>query len=216
MNIDKILKFFVPKDHAFFPLFDEDAKNLTNIAEDLFTMISSTDAAQQEILIKKIKGSEKKGDSITETIFLQLNKSFITPLEREDIHQLAANIDNVVDSINRVAQRIQLYKPKTLIPAYRRIAELILLASKEVAFCINCLKQAAANKDKIINSCRIITGYENEADELYHSAITVVFENEKEPVELIKNKGILETLEKSVDKIEDISDVIKTILVKMV
>jgi predicted phosphate transport protein (TIGR00153 family) len=215
MNIDKLLKFFVPKDHAFFPLFEKDALNLIKTTEVLKLLFSTEDQAQQETHITQIKELERIGDEITHSIFEQLNKSFITPFEREDIHELASNIDDVVDAINGIGQRIRLYKPKTYIPEYNKVAEIIFHAAKEIEFSVNNLKFGSRNKDKIIQSCIIINTLENKADDLYHTGLSFLFEREKDPFELIKKKEILETLEKSVDKAEDISDTIKGILVKM-
>ena len=215
MNIDTILKYFVPKDHAFFPLFERDAQNLIKTAEVLKLLLSTEDIEQQEIFTKQIKELEKIGDDITHTIFDQLNKSFITPFDREDIQEFASNIDDVVDTINGVGQRIRLYKPKNYIPVYLEFAEILYQAAKEIEFSVNHLTDPGRNKDKIMQSCIAINTLENKADEQYHIGISTLFENEKDPFELIKKKEILETLEKAVDKAEDVSDIIKTILVKM-
>jgi len=215
MNFDKFLKFFTPKDHAFFPLFEQDAQNLIRTTEVLKLLMATEDPALQENYINKIKELEKIGDDITHHIFDQLNKSFITPFDREDIQQFASNIDDVVDTINGAAQRIRLYKPKTYIPVYLEFAEIICQAAKEIEFSVNLLTDPSGNKDKITKSCISINTLENKADELYHIGISLLFENEKDPFELIKKKEILETLEKAVDKAEDVSDAIKTILVKM-
>jgi len=215
MNVDKILKYFVPKDHAFFPLFERDAQNLIKTAEVLKLLLSTEDIEQQENLTKQIKELEKIGDDITHTIFDQLNKSFITPFDREDIQQFGSNIDDVVDTINGVGQRIRLYKPKNYIPVYLEFAEILYQASIEIEFSVKHLIDPSNNKEKIMKSCIAINTLENKADELYHIGISFLFENEKDPFELIKKKEILETLEKAVDKAEDVSDIIKTILVKM-
>ena len=215
MNLDTLLKFFVPKDNSFYPLFQKDVQNLIKTAEVLMLLMATEDPEQQDVYIKQIKELERIGDEITHTIFDQLNKSFITPFDREDIQELASNIDDVVDTINGVGQRIRLYKLKTYIPQYIEIAEVIYQAAKEIEQSVNHLKDAVSNKDKIIQSCITINTLENKGDDLYHLGISSIFENEKDPFELIKKKEILETLEKSVDKAEDISDAIKTILVKM-
>jgi len=149
MNIDKILKFFVPKDHSFYPLFEEDAANLVKSAELLKQMMSTAEVEEHERIHKEIKDVEHIGDQITDKTYQQLNKSFITPFDREDIHELTANIDDVVDSINGVSRRICLYKPKKLMPVYKEMAEMIHEASVEIKTCIHCLNDAAANKEEI-------------------------------------------------------------------
>ena len=215
MNFDKFLKFFTPKDHAFFPLFEQDAQNLIKTTEVLKLLMATEDSLQQDTYINKIKELEKIGDDITHHIFDQLNKSFITPFDREDIQQFASNIDDVVDTINGVGQRIRLYRPKQYIPVYAEFAEILYQAAQEIETSVKNLTDPSKNKDKIAQSCITINTLENKGDDLYHIGISTLFENEKDPFELIKKKEILETLEKSVDKAEDISDAIKTIMVKL-
>src|SRR5665647_3886567 len=153
MNIDSFLKFFVPKDHSFFPLFESDAQNLVKAAELLKELMDSTEFSEHERINKEIKDVEHIGDEITDKTYVQLNKSFITPFDREDIHELTAHIDDVVDSINGISRRVCLYKPKKLIPNYREMAILILEGAKEIEAAIHCLKDPVSNKKKISKAC---------------------------------------------------------------
>lgn len=215
MNIDKFLKFFVPKDHSFYPLFEENITNLVSAAKLLKQMLSSTETEVHERIHKEIKDVEHKGDMITDYIYKQLNKSFITPFDREDIHELAARIDDVVDSINGVSRRICLYKPKKLMPVYKVMADMIYDASLELNICIDCLNDAAANKEEITGACNKVKEIEHMADEYYYEAVSELFDKEKDPAELLKNNKIMEILERVVDEEEDVTDVIKAILIKM-
>jgi Phosphate transport regulator (distant homolog of PhoU) len=215
MNIDKMLKFFVPKDHSFYPLFEEDAKNLVKAAELLKELMSSSDFHEHERIHKEIKAVEHIGDDITDKTYQQLNKSFITPFDREDIHELTANIDDVVDSINGISRRICLYKPKNLMPVYKEMAESIYEATMEIKICIHGLNDAAANKAEITKSCDNVKAIEHKADEYYYVAIAELFDKEKDPAELLKNNKILEMLERCVDEAEDVTDTVKSILIKM-
>jgi hypothetical protein len=215
MNIDRILKFFVPKDHSFFPLFESDAKNLVKAAELLREMVASSDTNEHERLYKEIRDIEHIGDEITNKTYEQLNKSFITPFDREDIHELTANIDDVVDSINGIARRICLYKPKKMMPIYKELAGLVYDGAKEVEAAIHCLKDPIANKEKITRACGVVTFIEHKADEIYFTGISELFEKEEDPKELIKNNKILEMLERSIDEEEDVTDTLKSIMIKM-
>jgi hypothetical protein len=215
MNIDKILKFFVPKDHSFFPLFETDAENLVKAAELLKKLFNSSDIEEHEKIFKEIKDVEHIGDEITNKTYEQLNKSFITPFDREDIHELTAHIDDVVDSINGIARRICLYRPKKMMPIYKEMSELIFDGAKEVAIAIHCLKDPVANKEKITRACGIVTAIEHKADELYFTGVQELFEEEEDPKELIKNNKILEILERCVDEEEDVTDTLKAIMIKM-
>jgi predicted phosphate transport protein (TIGR00153 family) len=215
MNIDSFLKFFVPKDHSFFPLFERDAQNMVKATELLKELMSTTEFAEHERIHKEIRDVEHIGDEITTKTYEQLNKSFITPFDREDIHQLTAQIDDVVDSINGVSRRICLYKPKKLMPIYQEMARLIYEASKELETAIHCLKDPVANKVKITKACDKVKMIEHEADELYFVGVSELFEKEEDPKELLKNNKILEILERCVDEEEDVTDTLKAILIKM-
>jgi hypothetical protein len=215
MNIDSFLKFFVPKDHSFFPLFESDAQNLLKAAELLKELMATTDIAEHDRLHKEIKDVEHIGDVITNKTYEQLNKSFITPFDREDIHELTANIDDVVDSINGIARRICLYKPKKMMPIYKELAEMVFAGAQEIEMAIHCLKDPVANKEKITQACDRVKAIEHTADELYFKGVSELFEKEEDPKELLKNNKILEILERCVDEEEDVTDTMKAILIKM-
>jgi uncharacterized protein len=215
MNIDKFLKFFVPKDHSFFPLFESDAQNLVKATELLKELMASTEPGEHERLYKEIRDIEHIGDDITNKTYEQLNKSFITPFDREDIHELTAHIDDVVDSINGIARRMCLYKPKKMIPIYKELAELVYDGAKEIEAAIHCLKDPVANKEKITHACDKVKEIEHNADELYFVGVSELFEKEEDPKELLKNNKILEILERCVDEEEDVTDTLKAILIKM-
>ncbi len=215
MNIDKFLKFFVPKDHSFYPLFEEAINNLVKGAELLKQMLSSSNPEEHERIYKEIKDVEHKGDIITDQTYKQLNKSFITPFDREDIHELTGCLDDVLDSINGASRRICLYKPKQLLPVYKVMSEMIYDASLELKACIDRLNDAAANKEEITTACNRVSEIEHMADEYYYEAISELFDKEKDPAELLKNNKIMEILERVVDEEEDVADVIKAILIKM-
>jgi predicted phosphate transport protein (TIGR00153 family) len=215
MNIDSFLKFFVPKDHSFFPLFESDAKNLVKAAELLKELMASNEFGEHERIHKEIRDVEHIGDEITTKTYEQLNKSFITPFDREDIHELTAHIDDVVDSINGISRRVCLYKPKKLIPIYIELADLIYEAAKELETAIHCLKDPVTNKEKITKACDKVKEIEHKADELYFVGVSELFEKEEDPKELLKNNKILEILERCVDEEEDVTDTLKAILIKM-
>lgn len=215
MNIDTFLKFFVPKDHSFFPLFEHDAANLVQAAALLKELMVTSDEKEHERLHNEIKNLEHIGDEITNKTYEQLNKSFITPFDREDIHELTAHIDDVVDTINGITRRIYLYKPKKLIPIYKDLADLIFDAAKEIETAIHGLKDPIANKEKVTRSCGIVTAIEHKADELYFKGVSELFEREENTKELIKNNKILELLERCVNEEEDVTDTLKTILIKL-
>ena len=215
MNLDTFLKYFVPKDDSFYPMFEEDAKILIKASELLRNLMQTNNLDEREAIIRQIKDVEHDGDEVTHKIFQQLNRSFITPFDREDIQELASTLDDVVDFINGIGQRILVYKPKEYMPVFLEMAEITYQCAKEIETSVHCLRNAAKNKEKIIQACINLNTFENKADELHHIGLSELFEQEPDAKEVIKKKAILETLEKTIDKAEDVSDSIKTILVKM-
>jgi len=215
MNIDKLLKLFVPKDHSFFPLFEAASENLVKAAELLKKMMHTSEFEEHEKINKEIKDIEHIGDEITDHTYEQLNKSFITPFDREDIHELTSNIDNVLDSINGISRRVCLYKPKKLISVYSDLASLIYDAAVEIRNAIHCLKNPGENRKKIMQACDKVKDIEHSADELYFDGVIKLFESEEDTKELLKNNKILEILERCVDEEEDVTDILKAILIKM-
>lgn len=213
MNFSKITAFLVPKDKKFYPLFEDASDNLLKAAVALNKMMLISDIEQREIVISDIKELERLGDDITHHIFDELNKTFITPFDREDIHQLASSLDDVLDYINSSAQRIRLYKPKGIPAGFVEISELIIQAAREIKTAVYGLRNVKTPA-KIKTACIRINEIENLADEVYYVTITNCFREEEDAIELIKNKEIIQTLEKATDMAEDVSDVIKTILVK--
>ncbi|MBP8959767.1 MAG: DUF47 family protein [Bacteroidales bacterium] len=215
MKIDNIFKLFVPKDHAFFPLFNSASENLVKAAETLKKMMNVSEFKELEKYNKEIKEIELKGDDITVNIYNQLNSSFITPFDREDIQELASNMDDVLDSINGIGRSIFLYKPKKVISIYSDMAGLIYDASIEIDKAVHLLSNAGSNREKIMNCCNKIKDIEHAADELFFDGALKMFEKEEDTKELLKNSKILEMLERCVDEEEDVTDTLKAILIKM-
>jgi uncharacterized protein len=213
MKLSRIFQILVPKDTKFFDLFEKDAANLVSGAASFVKLVKEGDTALQEEIIKQIKEIENLGDDITHQIFQELNKTFITPFDREDIHELASTIDDVMDGINGSAQRIKMFKPQQLIPEFGHIAELIHSACKELLVAIKELRNLK-HPEKITESCIRVNFIENQVDDMYHTAISSLFETQTNAIELIKLKEIAMTMEKATDKAEDVSDVIKTIIIK--
>lgn len=213
MGISKFFQVIVPKQKVFFELFEKSAENLVKSAELFKKLMSTKDIYERETLFVQIKECETTGDNIIHEIFDDLNRTFITPFDRDDIHELASSLDNVVDYIDSASQKVKLYKPKTYMEEFHTVAGLILDASKEVLKIMQGLRNLK-NPDECLTACIKVNEIENKADIVYHYALSRLFEKEKDAIELIKMKEIMQALERAVDSAEDISDVVKTILIK--
>ncbi len=213
MAVDKIFKFLTPKDNTFYPLFEQDVENLLKIAELLNELMNTKESSKWIPMIKQIKELERVGDEITNRIYDHLDKSFITPFDREDIQALATSIDDVADNINRACNRIMLYKPRMFMSEFSKLAELILESIRLIHHGIKEIKKLDSNP-KLTDICIQISTTENMADEIYHHAISRLFEEETDPIELIKIKDILKSLERATDEAKSVSNVFKTIIIK--
>ena len=220
MKINDIIKFLVPKDESFFPLFEGQAKCTREAAKLLNDLIHQKNDEEREIIFNKIKDIESRADVFTHKVYEQLNVSFLTPFDREDIHALASHLDDVIDYIYAVSQRIQWYKPKPkkISEEFKNFVVVINKMADEIEIAVLNLRDASKNKDKILQSCITLNTLENEADRIFYAYMSQLFENKSEDhiLEIIKNKDIFQTLEKTADAAEDVSDIIKTILIKNV
>lgn len=213
MKLDRIFQVLVPKDKKFYPLFCQASANLVECTRAFKDLLLATDDNSRNDLVKKVKKLEKAGDKITVSIFDELNSTFITPFDREDIHKLTNRIDTVVDLINTSARRIQLYKLYEIPDVFHKMADLLIAAADEintVTLGLNDVHHIQQFKE----NCIRIGELENESDVLNYSFLSEIFDNETNAISLIKKRDILNSLEKAMDRCEDVSDVFLTIIVK--
>jgi uncharacterized protein len=213
MGITKVLSLIAPKETKFFPMFEESAENLVKGATLLNKYFLISDKTEKEKILVSIKEHENIGDEITHRMYDALNKTFITPFDREDINKLNGSLDDVMDMINSFGQKVRNHPAKTEPKGFLELSELILQATREIKSAILELKNLK-NPKKIMDACIRINEIENHADEIYHVSLSDLFQNEKDAIELIKIKDMLSSLEKATDMAEDVSDVIKAIIVK--
>jgi hypothetical protein len=212
MNIDSILKFFVPKDDSFFPLFEDNAQILVKAAEQLKLLMTSEEPKVQAGIAGRINELGKVGDEVAFKTYAQLNKSFVTPFERGDIHELTCNLNDVVDSINHISKSVGIYQPARLDALYYDLAEIIYRSTLNIDLCLNLLKDAGSNKTSILKVCKDLRSLEEKAKETFYEGITGLLEKEKDITELIKNKEILENFERCVNVTGAVTSTLKSIL----
>jgi predicted phosphate transport protein (TIGR00153 family) len=212
MNLN-IFQFFQPKDKIFFLLFQKAAANATTTSKVLVQLVNTSSAEKRRELFREIERLEHVGDNLTHETFNELSSNFITPFDREDIHDLVSAIDDVVDYIHGATKRMELYKIEQMTPAITKLAELIQQGAEELEIAIRELKDIK-NVTKIKEATVRINSIENHADDIFEMAIAKLFEEEKNAVEVIKMKDILSMLETATDMTEDAANVINTILIK--
>ena len=160
--------------------------------------------------VEHIQRIEREGDELTHAILTKLNQTFITPFDREDIQMLSSRIDDVLDLTDAAASRMVTYHVDRALPGVVELAEILHEATGQVAAAIGTL----GKQDHILSYCIEINRLENESDRVSRDLIAKLFVEEKDPVEIIKWKEIIEVIETAVDKCEDVANVIETVTLK--
>ena len=212
MNLN-IFQFFQPKNKIFFELFEKAAANAILSSNKLLELVISTNPDKRRGLFREIEKLEHIGDNITHETFNELSSNFITPFDREDIHDLVSSVDDIVDYIQGASKRIELYKEDRTTPEITKLAELIQEGCVEFEIAVKGISNLK-NISKIKESLVRINSIENHADDIFEVAIAKLFEEEKNAIEVIKMKDILFMMESATDKLEDAANVINTILIK--
>ena len=190
-------------------ILDDLAKKAVETSEAVVVLFDDLTNAEQS---KKIHQLETEADVLTRDIFSELNKTFITPLDREDMQRIASKIDDVIDFMDGIAARIYSYKITTPPPYTVEIAHELVKATKEVEYMISKLQNIKNSKD-MIEHCRNTSDIEHTVDDMYREAIRELFET-NDAIKIIKLKDIYETMETASDRCVDVADVIEDIVLK--
>ena len=213
MNLSSLLKYFTPKEKKFYAMFNQAADCCIEASTELNNLFNSKSVEEQKEIRKKIKAIERSGDEIATQVFDALNKTFITPFDREDIHEFANTLDDVVDLIYSLSGKVEFYHLTTFSTYMKNMVAEINNGCLQVQIAVLGLENFTST-DKTLRACKDLNKLETRVDEIFHQGISSLFKNEKDAIELIKQKDILTNIEKIANKIEDVSDVVKTILVK--
>ena len=202
----------LPKEEKYFDLFQQMTVNI-KLCTDLLKKLFSEDVSKHNEYADQIKKVEHACDEITHEIVRKLNQTFITPIDREDIHAIASKLDDIVDNIEYTSRRVALFRvgvPKT--DHAMRQTDVLIRLSIQLEKAVAAL---AKNDAKTIQDCIIaIHTLENEGDAIHYQALGHLFVEEKDPITLIKWKEVYETLERSIDKCEDVANIIEAVMLK--
>jgi len=190
-------------------ILDDLAKKAVETSEAVVILFDDLTNTEQA---KKIHQLETEADVLTRDIFSELNKTFITPLDREDMQRIASKIDDVIDFMDGIAARVYSYKITSSPPYCKEMAVELVKATKEVEYMISKLRRIKDPKD-MIQHCRNTSDIEHVVDDLYREAIRELFES-NDAIKIIKLKDIYETMETASDRCVDVSDVIEDIVLK--
>ncbi|MGH7606319.1 MAG: DUF47 domain-containing protein [Gemmatimonadales bacterium] len=199
----------LPREEEFFDLFIEVANRNKQAAQHLRELF---DAApdRRTPMVEAIKRLEHEADQVTHEVVNRLDRTFITPLDREDIHQLASDLDDVMDAMDGTARRAQIFR---LGPAPSGVVRLVEVLQRMVAVLAEAVGRLKKGDD-VMRYCIAAKELEEEGDAIYHEALGQLFERERDAVELIKWKEIYDNLEATLDQAEDVANVVESITIK--
>lgn len=201
---------FFPKETDFFEIFDRASVNVTKAASLLVALMENFD--NLEARSKEIYEVEQEGDILTHEIMKKLNKSFITPIDREDLHALAASMDDVLDLIWGAVDRLVIFKIRESTPDAVKISKDLLATTEVMHKAIHKLKEK--NYSYVQDYCIEINRFENMIDRDFRDALAKLFDEVKDPILIIKWKEIYEHLEDASDRCEDVANVLEAIVLK--
>jgi predicted phosphate transport protein (TIGR00153 family) len=214
MGLGSFVKLFMPKDRVFYSLFEEVTANLTAMGDTFNKAMSETDQEKRSQMLRSLEDMEHKNDEVTHRIFIELGSNFITPFDREDIHALATSLDDIADYTWGSAKRLTNYYIHDVDDTVKGFADIINRSIQALNKGIQELRNMK-NLRAIIESCVLINSLENEADDLFDTAMNDLFSRSSiDPIDLIKKKDLYQELEIVTDKCEDAANVIESIIVK--
>jgi len=201
----------MPREGHFFDLFNAHAERITEGSRELAAMMANF--SDLETRAQRINGAERAADKITHEAITLLHKTFITPFDRDQIHQLISKMDDILDLMKAVAECVVLYDIRKVTPEARQLAEICLMSCervKAVVHLLTNLKQSEA----ILKTCQEIGRLESDADRVMRSAMSKLFRDEPDLKQLIKLRSIYELLESITDRCEDVANVIEGIVLE--
>ena len=214
MKIDRFLQLFVVKEKKFYPLYIEQAANIEAAAKLLVELLQEQDPEKQKALYKDIKEYEHSGDMITAKLYEELNKTFVTPFDREDINLLSGRMDTFLDFIHDAAKRMLMYRPKSVNQLLIAMGQCIVEDARILKDIMNGLEYIQKKPQEINEKCVRIKQIEHDVDDLYEQFMSDVFANEKDAIELVKLKNIGRVLEDATDRAKDVGDIVRGIIIK--
>jgi predicted phosphate transport protein (TIGR00153 family) len=199
----------LPREEEFFDLFTEVATRNKEAAQ-LLRELFEAPPERRTPLVEAIKRLEHEADQVTHEVVNRLDRTFITPLDREDIYQLASDLDDVMDAMDGCARRTQIFRLGSSPPGVRQLVEVIQRMVSVLAEAVGRLKKG----DDVMRFCVEAKRLEEEGDAIYHEALGQMFEKERDAIEIIKWKEIYDNLERTLDQAEDVANVVESITIK--
>lgn len=205
------MRWFLPKDRGFLDLFIRASANIVD-AVVLFRDIVA-DSSDLQTKVERLKEYEHAGDRLTHSTLDRLNRAFITPFDREDIHELITRLDDILDAVDAAGQRLVLYRITKVPEMLKSASEILVSSAKEVQKAVLALHDPRQHADARA-TCVEINRLENEADAVHRRALAQLFAECTDAVQIIKLKELYQLIEEATDRCEDVANVIESIIIK--
>ncbi len=213
MLLDRIARFFVPRSDHFFTMLEELADKIEATATVFAELETATGLDRIADTAARLKPVETEADDVCRRLYQEIDKTFVTPIDREDLARLTKVLDNVVDSMEHTASFAALYRFPALTEPMRHLVKITVACAREIAGAARRLRKFA-DPDSVKSATIAVHALENEADAVYRRAIAALFDDGTSPVELVRQKDMLFSLEEGIDQCDDAMDAIRSVVVK--
>jgi uncharacterized protein len=214
MSVDKIVKWFMPKEERFHELLAQDTANLVKAAQLFKEIADGTSLEERRVKGVMLKAVEHDGDTLTRQIFEALNSTFITPLDREDIRSIAMDIDDILDYLEAVSQSLILFELTESPTVLRQFADILVAMSGAIDKATTMVWDLA-NERKIGDAIVRISELENQADQLYNAVIADLFKHHaQDPIYILKWREVYQGLEDACDACKDYTHILGNVVIK--
>ena len=212
MWIDRAVKWLLPREEHFFDLLQRGA----GLAHEIGTLLAECCAAapeDREALVEQMRQIEHRADTVMAEVYEALNRTFVTPLDRSDIYQLASALEGIVDDVFATALQVVVHAMEDLPPGSCELSALIVQSCGAIEIAVSELR-GMKNLGQIREQCELLDRLESEGDRIYRTQLASMFRTETNAIRLIKHKEFLEGLEDTLDTCDDVSGALRTIVIK--
>ena len=207
-----MFKHLLPRNTDFFKFFEDHAKLTVEACKQLDAVCSAS--AELPSRSSRIKAIEHEADYITHSCIDAIHRTFVTPIDRSDIHRLITRLDDIIDSVDAAGSRMVLYDLTEMRPEVRQLTSGLVRASTDLAEAIHGMRNLKKNGEAIERCCRAVYDAEKEGDQILRAALARLFKEEQEAVVLIKWKEVFERLEKATDRCEEVANIVQGIVIE--
>jgi predicted phosphate transport protein (TIGR00153 family) len=206
------VKSIIPQDRLFFDEFDALCRIIVQGVAELVAQLQPD--AKRDVVARRVKAFESEADEVVHRTMEHLHRTFVTPFDRQDIRKLLTRLDDVMDLAEAASSRVDMYQPKMMLDSARDLAEVLLASSKQVQELVGLLRDLKKGAKRAAELTVEINRLENEADGVRRRGIAWLFQEERDAIELIKWKDILEHIEQATDRCEDVADLVSGLVLE--